>query len=66
MQPSAKLKLQRVDYVQVASLKCSNSIQLLSAKGVKHQQKVGCTREYESTEQSQLQSAIKDEGSWCV
>ncbi|EFX79859.1 hypothetical protein DAPPUDRAFT_197260 [Daphnia pulex] len=40
MQPSAKLKLQRVDYVQVASLKCSNSIQLLSAKGVKHQQKV--------------------------
>jgi hypothetical protein len=40
MQPSAKLKLQRVDYVQVASLKC-NSIQLLSSKGeVKQQQKV--------------------------
>jgi hypothetical protein len=65
MQPSAKLKLQRVDYVQVASLKCSNSIQLLSAKGVKHQQKVeciidSCTRDNRAAD---LQSAIKREGS---
>ncbi|KAI9565490.1 hypothetical protein GHT06_009282 [Daphnia sinensis] len=39
MQSLVKLKLQRIDYVQVSSLK-SSSVQLLPAKGVKHQQKV--------------------------
>ncbi|KAK4018585.1 hypothetical protein OUZ56_000631 [Daphnia magna] len=39
MQSQVKLKLQRIDYVQVSSLK-SSSVQLLPAKGAKHQQKV--------------------------